>query len=503
MIGRRTLLAAAATPLLPLPAMAEGRLTLAIERDIQGDLDPATRLSAIEANILKAVCPGLIAFRPGSFDWQPALAASITARGDTEIAFTLRPDLQFHDGFGPVTAEDVKFSFERFRQPGPDGALPTYADDWAALDRVEVTGTLAGTIHLRQAAPMLWNSVLPDASGCIISRRALEQGAYRTGHPPVRVIGAGAWRFAGWEPNRQVVLRADPPAAFTEIVLRPVRDRKTAELALRADEIQFSAIDPQNLRAIGAEAHTRTLKQDGINMVWLGMNVERRPLDDIRVRQAIASAIDVDQVVEGAWNGTAARAYAPLAPGLTGFWKDAPKRRRDVDAARRKLAEAGVRDLRLRLTLLNQPEFQSAATIIQALLQDAGIRVDLDVQDGGAFWSAGSGEAGRTLELALQRFAGKADPAFNLQWFTSAQVGRWNWERWRDPEFDRLVQAGGATNDRAQRQRLYEQAQARMDQSAAFVWLTHEVHAFGFRDWLKPAIEPNGDDLLLDRFARA
>jgi peptide/nickel transport system substrate-binding protein len=508
---RRTLLQlAAASAFAPVPALAEGTdtVTLGMSRDLQGALDPTTRLSAVEANILKAVCPGLIAFKPNSFDWQLALAKSITPKGDTLIEFELEPGHMFHDGFGEVTADDVKFSFERFRVPGANGKLPAYAADWLALDGVDVTGQYAGRIKLKGPAPMLWRTVLPDASGCIISKKALDAGAYRTDQQPVRVIGAGAYTFAQWTPNQRVVLRANPDwkgnkPAFGEMTLRPIRDPKTAELALRADELQFTAIDPRNFDSIGKVAHTDTRKNDSINMIWIGINVEKKPFDDIRVRQAIAAAIDVDQVIEGAWNGTVGRAEAPLAPGLLGYWKDAPKRARDVAAAKQLLQQAGVSGLSAKLTLLNQPAYQNAGVIAQALAAEAGIKIVLDVQEGGTFWSAGNGAAGENLELSLQRFGGKADPAFNMQWFTSAQVGEWNWQRVRDPAFDKLVSDAASTDDDAKRQDLYVQAQKRMDDSAAYIWLTHEAYALGYRDWLKPAVSPNGDDMMLDRFARA
>jgi peptide/nickel transport system substrate-binding protein len=508
-LRRRTLLGAGAAALACGRARAEPQaLTLAIARDIQGALDPTTRLSSLEANILRAVCPGLIGFRPGSFDWQPMLASSIRQESPTSIAFELRPGLVFQDGFGALTAEDVKFSFERFRAPGPDGKLPTYAADWAALDHVEVSGPQTGRILLKSPAPMLWTTVLPDASGCIICRRALEQGAYRTDRQPVRVIGAGPLRFARWVPNREVVLEADPDwplakPAFPRLVLRPVRDTRTAELALEANEIQFTAIDAQDLAAVAKYPNTRAEKHHSINMVWLGMNVAAKPLDDVRVRQAIRAAIDVEQVIEGGWGGTVSRANAAIAPGLLGYWPDAPARPRDLAAAKRLLRQANAESLRLRLTLLNEPAYQNAAAVVQAELAEASVQADLDVRDAGAFWSAGSGEAGRSLQLVLQRFGGKADPAFNLQWFTAAEIGEWNWQRWRDADFDRLLQQAAGTDDSAVRARLYIEAQQRMDAAAAFVWLTHGVHAYAHRDWLRPAVSPDGDDMSLDLFARA
>lgn len=512
---RRTLLefAAAAAALAPLGAGAQtaaggGTLTIGTTRDLQGALDPLTRLSSPEGNVLKAVCPGLIEFKPASFEWQLALAKSIGQEGDNTIAFELAPGHQFTEGFGEVTAEDVKFSFERFRQKDANGKLGAYAADWEPLDIVEVTGKYTGKIRLKAPSPMLWTTVLPDTSGCIISRKALEQGAYRTDKPPVRVIGAGPYTFAEWVPNQRTVLRANPDwkgatVPFREIVLRPIRDAKTAELALRSNELQFSVVDPQNRMAIGKVADTKVLSHDGINMVWLGINVEKKPFNDLRVRQAIREAIDVNQVVEGGWNASASRADGPLAPGLVGYWADAPKYGRDVAKARRLLQDAGLMGLSARLTLLNMPSYTNAAVVIQSQLEEAGMKIDLDVQDSGSFWSAGGGERGRDLELSLQRFGGKADPAFQMQWFVSAQIGQWNWERWNDPEFDMLVHEAGATNDPAMREKLYIQAQQRMDASSAFIWLTHETWSYGFRDWLKPAVLPNGDDMSLGSFTRS
>jgi peptide/nickel transport system substrate-binding protein len=286
--------------------------------------------------------------------------------------------------------------------------------------------------------------------------------------------------------------------------LRPVRDPKTAELALRGNEIDFTRIDPGAAAALRRVPSLRVISQDSINFVWIGINVEKPPFDNVKVRQAIRAAVDVDQVLTGAYDGAVDRAYGPIAPGLLGYWAQAPRYKRDVKQARQLLQQAGVGNgLRAKLTLLNQPVYQSAGQIVQALLADVGIQLDLDVQDPGSFWSAGNGDAGKGLELSLQRFGGKADPAFQMQWFTSDQVGSWNWQRWQNPDYDALFKKAGASMDKSARQAMYVQMQQLMDQSAAFIWLTHERNDFAHAAWLKPALLPNGDDMLLDRFSIA
>lgn len=490
-----------------LPVLAQaGRksITLALTRDIQPPFDPLNRVSYPEGNVLRAVLQGLIAFKPGTFEWELSAAKRIEQVSDTVIEFELKPGLKFSGDFGEMTADDVKFSFERAIKPGPDGKAPQHGKDFAALEEVEVTGPYTGKIKLKTPAPALWQVVLPDNSGLILSRKAFEAGAYRA-DAPTKVIGTGPYLFKEWRPNERVVLQANPnyqgiKPGFEEIVLRPVRDSKTAELAFRADELQFTAIEPASAADIAKLPGTKVIKQDSINFVWIGINVEKGPLSDLRVRQAIRLAIDVDQVIEGAYNGAVGRAFSPVAPGLLGYWKDAPRYKRDVVAARKLLAEAGVPTLRTKLTLLNKAAYQNAGVIIQAQLAEAGITLDLDVQDSGSFWSAGNGDTGKSLELSLQRFGGKADPSFQMQWFTASQIGSWNWQRWNSPQYDELFAKAGSITDAAERGRLYIEQQKLIDQSAAFIWLTHEVNVYASKDWLKPGILPNGDDQLYDRF---
>ena len=107
----------------------------------------------------------------------------------------------------------------------------------------------------------------------------------------------------------------------------------------------------------------------------------------------------------------------------------------------------------------------------------------------------GEGEAGENLELSLQQFGGKADPSFQTQWFVS--------EPGRRMELAALEERRTSTGSTSRRNRrptrrsaseLYVQMQKLMDESAAYVWLTHEVNIFATKKWLKPSILPNGDD---------
>jgi peptide/nickel transport system substrate-binding protein len=482
---------------------AHASVTARIERDIQ-NMDPANRIGAVEGNIIRSVMPRLVMFKPGSFQWENDAAESVTQIDDTTIEFVLKPGIMWQHGYGELTAEDVKFSYERFNPP--DGEPAGYAADWGALDHVEVTGTHSGRLILKHAAPALWTVALADVSGCIVCKRAYEESPDEV--LTTKIVGVGPYMVAEWRPNESITLRADPnyfgaAPAIQEIVLRPIQEPRTAQLAFRGDEIHFTKLeDPAAAEALADDPSARIIKQDSINYVWVGMNVEKPPLDDIRVRQAIRLGIDVDEVILAGYNGTVSRANALMAPGLLGHWADAPVVQRNVEEARRLLAEAGHEGgLDIRLTLLNQSQYVTAGQVIQAQLAEIGVKVNLEVLDGGSYWSMGEGEAGENLELSLQEFGGKADPSFQTQWFVSGQAGEWNWQRWRNEEYDRLNQEAESTLDETARGEIYVRMQQLMEESHAYIWLTHGVNVFATKEWLEPSILPNGDDWQYRHFA--
>ena len=142
-----------------------------------------------------------------------------------------------------LTAEDVKFSFERFINPRRGGKKVAYANDWAALDHVEVTGPLDGKIILKSPAPALWVITLADGSGRIISKKAFEALGDKFATQP---IGSGPYVLKEWKPREQFVLDsqsrlqgADQAATSSEIIGKPIKEQKTADIAFKAGEIDF------------------------------------------------------------------------------------------------------------------------------------------------------------------------------------------------------------------------------------------------------------------------
>lgn len=460
-----------------------------------GNLDPANRVGDVEDNVLYAVCQNLARFKPGSLEWEPDAAKWIKQNSDTEIEFELNPGQMFHGGYGEMTADDVKFSFERFNIPDSKGNLPAYADDFGALDHVEVTGKYTGKLILKHPAPALWVIAICDGSGALLSKKATQALGDKIA---TQLIGSGPYIFKEWKPREQIVFEANPDykgkdtPGFKQIIAKPIVEPKTALLSFLAKEIALTEVEPTSADELKKATDSTIVKMQGIDYSWIGINIEKGPLADIRVRQAIRYGVDVPAILEGAYNGTVDRANSLLAPQLLGYWADAPVYNRDVAKATALLKDAGQSNLALTFTCLNDATSQAIAQITQANLADIGINLTIKALDPGAYWAMGDKDASKDLDLALIPYTSKFDPSFQTQWFLSSQVGVWNWQRWKSPEFDKLHEEAASTLDKKARQEKYVRMQQLLDESVSCIWITHGVHVFGHANWLKPSFLPNG-----------
>jgi len=471
-------------------------ITVRVDREFDS-LDPAYRRGPAEGNVMRAIFQRLVTHKPNSTELEPDAAAEIKQVSPTVIEFRLKPGQMFSDGYGEMTAEDVKFSFERIGLPPKDGAKESsYRKDWLGLVGVEVKGKYEGRITLANARANLFDVVIADGSGCIVSKSAVEKLGNDFGTKPV---GSGPYMVKSYDRQKGIVLarNADYKGRkrhFDEISLRVITDAKTTDLALRAGELDFAVMAPTAADPLRGQSGITVSDQPSMAYVWMGMNVEKGPLADLRVRQAIRLGLDVDQMLLAGYNGKVPRLNTVIPPLIMGAWKEAPAYKRNVAEAKKLLAAANVSNLRLRLTVLNQQQYQNMALVAQALLAEIGVTIQVDAQEGGTYWNAGKGDTGKNLELYMSRFSGKHDPNFVLQWFLPAQVGEWNWSRWNSPEFEALYNKAASEMDAGKRRQMVVEMQQMMDKSSAFVWLTNEANTLVHRSWIKPASVPGWID---------
>jgi peptide/nickel transport system substrate-binding protein len=487
-------------PLFAGEAMAQAKkLIVRVDSDINL-LDPAYMVGGSEIEIQKAVLPALVEFdgSDGSYGWRPSVyVEKFEQRDDTHFDFTLKPGFMWTGGNGELTAEDVKYSYERMKTGDWKG-------NFEQLDRVDVTDKYSGTLVLSQPFAPFVIIALASGTGGILSKAAMakvEGGKYTTEIPAT----CGPYLFE-WVPQQKFVFKANPDwtgpkPAFEEVECLIIQEGSAAELAFEAGEVMATKIS--------AATHARYLEKPPANStvtvagalqyMWLGMNTENEKLADIKVRQAIQHAVDAQQVIDGAYSGTTEKSNGIICPGLIGHRK-ATKYIYDPARARALLAEAGVSGLELELKTLNVQERVLAAQIIQAQLQAIGITVKVIPVDEGPFWEMGDQEKGdyKNLQIWLMRFGTNTDPYEATQWFTSDQVGVWNWERWKSEEFDRLYKEGQVESDEAKRAEIYLRMQEIMEDTGAYVWINHEPEAFVHRTDLNVTVMPSGEMIWRD-----
>lgn len=461
--------------------------------DIQ-NMDPAFQISENDTVVANAVMNGLVRYCPNSYDICNELAESIEQSEDgLEITFKLKEGVMWHEGYGEVTAEDVKYSFERFIDPDLDAA---YADDWATLDHVEVIDKYNGKIVLKEPFAPLWNSTLPVGSGTIIPKDYVEEIGYEAF--ATDIIGSGPYMFSEWRPQEKVILKKNPDyfgeePYYDEIHLIPIEDDKSAEIALEAGELDWARISLPSVERFESNPDFMVWKKPSLRYRWIAMNVQHPKLEDINVRKAIIYGIDVPSILQATYLGQAERECALVPPGLVGHWEDAPCYERDVEKAKEYLAEAGLDSLDLTLMLQDTSEYRTWAEIAQQNLQEVGINLELVPMDSSAYWSTSFGEdAVKNNELLTSNYSMQPDPAWATMWFTCDQITVWNTQSWCSEEYDELHRKGLVTVDPEEREQIYIDMQKIWDEAAMTVWITHGSMTYGHTPAIAPATTPHG-----------
>lgn len=473
-------------------------------------LDPAYHLGAPESDIMDALFLGLVTLKPGTtWDWERDAAVSIEPVDPTHIRFQLRPGIPWTNGFGELTAEDVKFSYERVANPANKAP---YRGDWAKLDRVQVTGPHSGVIVLKEPFIPLWSSTLPQSSGLIVCKKAVERldGQRFTMEPPAT---CGPYKIKKWEPRLSITLERNPlwpgpKPPFDEIHAVAILDANAAEIAYEAGQIDATHVPMTSVPRLQGKmpANTALVVRPGLTYWWLGMQMESGVFADARVRKAVQHSLDVKSVLDGAFFGVAPRSTGIVAPGLIGSRERNLVGAPDLERARKLLAEAGhPRGFKTEIGVRNSAEFVNAAQVVAASLAKVGIQAEVVPFDSGAQKALASDKAGgwKKMQMHIVRFSMRPDPSWATVWFTSAQIGEWNWERFSSKEYDQLHEQALAEPDQAKRHAMYVKMQDLLEESGAYVFLTHGVNAVLYRTHLRPALTPDGNRMLLRKFQLA
>ncbi len=477
-------------------AAVPDRLTIRLNGDLN-NLDPALYPSSVDSQMSSGMMEGLITYKPGTLDIANQLAETFTPSSDgLSFDFKLKEGILWQKDYGEVTAEDVKYSYERIAGLTKPKLDSPYAGDWApALKEVKVNDKYSGTIILGEPFAAVMRSTLPVGSGWVLPKKAIEERGDKFGTDPV---GSGPYEFVKWTPKRDILFKKFEQyntgfdyggTIFPEVRYVPIDDDSAADIALETGEIDFGTISLKGIDRFGANDKFKVYKQETLNYTWIGMNMLHPKLSDIRVRKAIRLAVDVPGILDAAFEGRMTRATGIIPPNMgVGYWADAPVYDRNVDEAKALMADAGVSSLELTYTFTEDTGSKDVAQIVQANLADIGIKVSLNLVDSGTFNTLGKQE--RDRQLFYVGYVTEPDPSWSTVWFICKQLDVWNWMYWCDKEYDRLHFAALKELDEQKRTDMYIEMQKLWDAAAHTIWTHWPTDYFASRKGIEASIYP-------------
>ena len=470
----------------PVAAQPAGTLVVGLVAE-PVNLDPPQVTDLNSNRVGRRIVETLVTFPEESTQIVPGLAESWTISKDgLQYTFKLRRGITFHDGT-PLNAEAVKFSIERQINPNHPayklGKYPFANFFFGNVKAVEVLSEERVAFLLNEARAS-FIAVLAQGAASIVSPTAvMKWGPDYPTHP----VGTGPFRFASWDRGQRVVLEKNPtywkyPVKVERVIYRPIVEDQARLTELLTGTLDVIVGVPADfVSQLEQNAKITLLKQVGAHVWYLGMNNQKKPFDDKRVRQALNYAVNKDAIVKDVLKGTGAASRGPVLPGTWGADPALKAYPYDPERAKKLLAEAGYPSGFS--TTLWVPESGSGmqapvamSTVMQSNLKAVGVNVSLQTMEWGAYLAKL-----RTKEqelFALSWMAGTEDP--DMVMYPLLHSSQWtpvgpNRALYKNARFDTLLQQARLTTDQAKRAQLYREAQRVLVDDAPWVFVDHEI----------------------------
>ncbi|MBL8698951.1 MAG: polyamine ABC transporter substrate-binding protein [Alphaproteobacteria bacterium] len=383
---RTMLLAATALACASAPAFAQKVLSVGMAAQDVQQMDPHRAVTTQDRPLASWLFNGLVRLKPGSVDLEaiePDLAESFESSADRLTwTFKLRRGVQFHKGFGELTADDVVFSIQR----SADAKTSAFSSSFAAVDKVEAVDSHTVRITLKNRVPFFLGSILNYEGGFIVSKKAVEQAGDNFKTAPV---GTGPFAFQEHKANDRVTFAAHAgyfrgKPKIDTVHYRFIQSDASRDIAFQAGEIQviYGRQDQVWVERMKKEPNTVVDVIAPAEFSLLHLNTKQKPLDDKRVRLAIAHAVNRDELVR-AKGALIAKGGTSLIPsGYLGSDPNAGLPAHDIAKAKALLAEAGFPNgVQVKAIHTQLPGMLQTIQVVQAQLKRAGIDLVIDLVD--------------------------------------------------------------------------------------------------------------------------
>jgi peptide/nickel transport system substrate-binding protein len=422
------------------------------------NLDPRVGLDAYSERISSLIFDDLLT-RDEHFNVQPSLAERWEIPNLLTYVFHIRHGVRFHDG-RPLTSRDVKWTFDSLLT---GKIISTKSATYKFVDSVEAADDFTVVFHLKQPfAPLLWN-----LSGGAIGIVPYGSGTEMTFHP----IGSGPFRFVSAQQDQQVVLERNErywggPPKIDRVRFMVVPDTTTRALELRkgSADLAINSLTADMIHTLKQEQKLQIQMAPGTTLSYVAMNLRDPILKDVRVRQAIAYALDRKPMIQYLWRDQAQPAFGVLPVQSWAYDFEIPRYDYNPAKARQLLDQAGypLKDgIRFHLVMKTSTEETTRllAAVLQQQLRNVGIVLDIRTFEFATFFSDVT--RGAFQLYSLRWIGGNQDPdifeyAFDSDKFPPHGANR---SYYSNPQLDALISEGRSEINQSKRKQVYVQVQ--------------------------------------------
>jgi peptide/nickel transport system substrate-binding protein len=442
------------------------------------NLDPRIGLDATSGRLQQLIFSSLL-HTDDQYQLQPDLAESWETPDPLTYIFHLRHDATFHDGKA-VTSKDVIYTFKSLS----DGSIKsTKAGTYRVVQSIEAPDDYTVVFKLKEPfAPFLWNltrgaiGIIPNGAGPNLAKNP---------------IGSGPFKFVRYSQDSEVVIERNDSYFGPKARLKTITFKIIPEAIVRALELRKGTVDmatnnltPDMVEVFRNDSNLQVLSVTGSPYQYFAFNMQDPAFKDVRVRQAIAYAIDREKIIKYVLRDQAKLATGVLPPVNWAFEPNVKTYPYDPAKARQLLTEAGQPNFSFTFRCSTDDTTRMLAAVIQQQLKEAGITMEIRSNEFATFFA--DVQAGNFQAYSLRWVGGSNnDPDIFDLIFNSKRVppNGSNRGRYFNPEIDRLIELGRRESDFDKRREAYHEIQRIVAEELPYIslWYWDNVAIFNKR----------------------
>jgi peptide/nickel transport system substrate-binding protein len=451
----------------PNPAGDKNKNSLTIARTGDIDLLDPARATAFQTTQTLALVYDTLLTTDDSGKLAPGLATTWTVAGNA-VTFALRTNVKFHDGT-PFTAADVKATIERDLDPKTSSVVRSYLKVITAVDTPD-DKTVVLTLKHPDTSLL---TALTYVGTSIVAAKDIKAGTVAQ-----KPNGTGPYKWAQWVQNQRLDLDANSAYWGGQpkndgLEFRVIPDEASIVSGMKAHSFDFGLLsDPAVARQVSTGSDVQVINEPTLSYHVLQLNGRRGPLTNIKARQAIACAIDRQQVAATVYFGHATVTGPITSPAYPyDATSGLPCMPGDVVAAKKLLAESGNPNGFTLHTIVATGEYSTSTNIAQVLqsqLAAIGVKLQIDRQQTNVYvpnWTKANFDAAVALN------GGSVDPYLQYSRYFTTEGSLKVPAGLADPKLDQLLTQGNAATDQASRKQVFGQLQQTLLTDSPWVWL--------------------------------